>query len=117
MDDNVLGKRLKWIREKKRIKQSEVAHDLNITTYQVSRYENGKTKPEPSMIVKFAVYYEVKTDFLLGVTDDPYLSDNDLDDRAREILRLLDDMPASMRDSFEELMLTHARALINPDDD
>jgi len=67
---NTLGKRMKWIRENKNLKQNKVAKDLSITPYQLSRYETGKNKPDPDMIAKIAIYYDVSSDYLLGLTDD-----------------------------------------------
>jgi len=40
-ESNILGKRLRWLRENKELKQNKVASDLSITPYQLSRYESG----------------------------------------------------------------------------
>lgn len=71
MDDNVLGKRLRKLRSIKKLSQPELAKKFGLTKYQVSRYENGESNPDPDVISKFADYFEVTTDYLLGRTDNP----------------------------------------------
>ncbi len=61
-----LAHRLKELREEKGIKQIEVSKALDITIYQLSRYENGHTNPSPDLIIEFAAYFGVTTDDLLG---------------------------------------------------
>ncbi|WP_238591011.1 helix-turn-helix domain-containing protein [Oceanobacillus picturae] len=77
MTDNILGKRMKFIREKKDIKQKEVALALGVSPYQLSRYESGKSKPDPELITKIAKYYSVTTDYLHGLSDQPQLSEKE----------------------------------------
>lgn len=70
MDNNVLGKRMRYIREKKDLKQNKVAKDLSVSKYQLSRYESGSNKPDPEMLAKISKYYNVSSDYLLGLTND-----------------------------------------------
>ncbi len=74
---NILGKRLRGLREDKDLKQNKVATDLSITPYQLSRYESGNSKPDPELIAEFATYYEVTTDYLLGHSDQPHLTEEE----------------------------------------
>ncbi|UAK17597.1 helix-turn-helix domain-containing protein [Sporolactobacillus terrae] len=64
-----LGDRLKELRESKRLSQKEAASRFGITNFQLSRYETGKANPDPDLIAKFAEYYEVTSDYLLGLSD------------------------------------------------
>ncbi|KMK77714.1 helix-turn-helix domain-containing protein [Alkalihalobacillus pseudalcaliphilus] len=69
--ENVLGVRLKLVREQSQFKsQKEAATYFELTNYQLSRYESGQSKPDPELIAKFADFYGVSTDYLLGRTDD-----------------------------------------------
>jgi HTH-type transcriptional regulator, competence development regulator len=68
---SVLGKRLKYLREKNNFSQKRVADSLGISNTQLSRYESGDRKPEPELITQFADYYGVTTDYLHGRTDEP----------------------------------------------
>ncbi|MFD0825811.1 helix-turn-helix domain-containing protein [Neobacillus sp. M.A.Huq-85] len=68
---SILGKRLKFLREKYTYSQKRVADAIGISNVQLSRYESGDRNPDPELIAKFADYYEVTTDFLHGRTDNP----------------------------------------------
>lgn len=63
---NILGKRIKYLREKKNLSQKEVAKAIGITNVQLSRYESGDRKPDPETIALIADYFDVSTDYLLG---------------------------------------------------
>jgi HTH-type transcriptional regulator, competence development regulator len=68
---SVLGKRLKFLREKFVYSQKRVADSIGISNTQLSRYESGDRNPDPELIAKFADFYDVTTDYLHGRTDDP----------------------------------------------
>lgn len=67
---SVLGSRIKYLREKLDISQKRLADALGITNIQVSRYETGDRKPDPETIKKLAEFFDVSSDYLLGVTND-----------------------------------------------
>lgn len=73
---SVLGKRLKFLREKNDYSQKRVADSLGISNTQLSRYESGDRNPDPELITKFADFYDVTTDYLHGRTDSLIGSDN-----------------------------------------
>lgn len=58
--------RLKELRNKMNIKQSELAEILNLNTSTISKYESSDTIPSPDVLVKIANYFNVTTDYLLG---------------------------------------------------
>jgi len=74
LEENIIGNRIKKLRNKRDLKQEKVAKDLSITVYQLSRYENGISKLTPELIAQFAKYYNVTGDYLLGLSDDPRLT-------------------------------------------
>lgn len=74
MEVNIIGRRMKSLRENKDLKQNKVADELNVSSFQLSRYESGKSKPDPDLIAKIAIYYNVSTDYLLGTSDDPRMT-------------------------------------------
>lgn len=65
--------RLKEIREKKNLSQSELSRKTNISQQQISRYEKSQQMTEDS-IVKLCEALEISADYLLGLIDD----DNDM---------------------------------------
>ncbi|WML38667.1 helix-turn-helix transcriptional regulator [Neobacillus sp. OS1-2] len=68
---SMLGKRLKYLREKYNYSQKRVADSIGISNTQLSRYESGDRNPDPELITKFADFYDVTTDYLHGRTDSP----------------------------------------------
>ena len=68
MNDITLGDRIRLLRESKRLKQFELSKELNVTKQMMSFYENDKRQPDLNMIVKIALYFNVSTDYLLGIT-------------------------------------------------
>lgn len=63
---NVMGNRLKQLRERRNYSQVKVAKDLGLSNVQLSRYESGDRNPDQQTITALANYYEVTTDFLYG---------------------------------------------------
>lgn len=93
MDKEILGKRLRNLREKRNLYQKDVARRLNVSEYQMSRYESGKSKPDPELISKMAEFYEVTTDYLLGKSNHPNLTateDNRIDEEVDELLDIIE---------------------------
>lgn len=80
----VLANRLKWLREKNRLAQKEVASNIGVTLSGYQQFEYGKSNPKLETLVKIAQYFEITTDFLLGVTD----SIGDLDKLKEEIVEI-----------------------------
>ena len=68
--------RLIQMRENKQLKQIEVAKLLNIGTVTYNRYEKGEREPDHKMLNKIANFFNVSTDYLLGLTDIPYTVDD-----------------------------------------
>ena len=56
-------------REKRNLKQDEVANYLNIGRVAYTLYETGKNTPTTESICKLADLYNVSTDYLLGRTN------------------------------------------------
>ena len=61
--------RLKELRKERRISQLKLAIDLNMNQNTISRYENEERQADYQTLVKFADYFNVSLDYLLGRTD------------------------------------------------
>ena len=58
--------RLKELRKSRKISQLKLAIDLNINQNTVSRYENMERQADYETLIKFADYFDVSLDYLLG---------------------------------------------------
>ncbi len=61
--------RLKDLREDLDIKQEVIAKYLNVKQNTYSQYENGQRQLPISVLISLAKYYNVSTDYILGITD------------------------------------------------
>ena len=58
--------RLKELRIKRKISQLKLALDLNMNQNTISRYENMERQADYETLIKFADYFDVSLDYLLG---------------------------------------------------
>ncbi len=61
--------RLKELRKKKKISQLKLAIDLNMNQNTISRYENLEREADYQTLIRFADYFDVSLDYLLGRSD------------------------------------------------
>lgn len=66
---NVFKSRIKELRGSKN--QSEVAKEIGISRSALSYYESGDRTPDINVLYSLAKYYDVTTDYLLGLSDTP----------------------------------------------
>ena len=64
-------KRIKELREDNDKLQKEISKELQITQKQYSLYEKGIRLLPIDMLKKLAKFYNVSTDYILELTDDP----------------------------------------------
>ncbi len=58
--------RLKELRKSRKISQLKLAIDLNMNQNTISRYENLEREADYKTLIKFADYFDVSLDYLLG---------------------------------------------------
>lgn len=80
------GDRFRSLRESKNYTHEELAELLQLGTSQIWRYENNKTDPAGDVLARIAKIFGVSTDYLLGLTDDPTPSVDNLTTRERAVL-------------------------------
>ena len=87
MEKNMHGfsERLKGLREKLGITQSELAKKLALTRASVNAWEMGLSVPSTPFIVELSKIFHVSTDYLLGV-DDLTLNIDGLTDKEISVL-------------------------------
>ncbi len=61
--------RIKDLREDLDIKQKDIADYLHIKQNTYSQYENGQRQLPIEVLISLAKYYNVSTDYILGLTD------------------------------------------------
>ena len=67
---NILfSERLVQLRKEKGLTQVELAKIINTTQRRISYMELGKVEPDLSTLVLLSNYFEVSTDYLIGIKD------------------------------------------------
>lgn len=66
--------RLKALRKSRKLSQLKVALDLNMNQNSISRYENCEREADYATLIRFADYFGVSVDYLLGRTDNPEIN-------------------------------------------
>ncbi len=61
--------RLKQLRKERGISQLKLALELNMNQNSISRYETGEREADYETLVKFADFFDVSLDYLLGRCD------------------------------------------------
>lgn len=73
--------KLKQLREDNDLTQTDISKILNCTQTAYSKYEKGQREISIDNLIKLAKFYNVSTDYILGLTNDPkpnYLIKNNI---------------------------------------
>lgn len=111
--NEVFGKRLKYLRNRLGKNQEEIAKDIGISRARYSHYENNYAEPDIDLIRKFADYFNVDADYLLGRTGNPHFIEeeqrrkNEIIDKIKSELPEADlmfhDLASMTADDLEEV--------------
>lgn len=84
--------RIRTLREDKDLRQLDVAKATGIDQKTLSNYETGKTNPDSFAIIRLADFFNVSTDYLLGVSDYSIASPAQLIEKIDKIESELDEI-------------------------
>jgi len=68
---NKFNERLKELRENKNLTQTQLAKELLIDQRSLSFYEIGKYEPNLDTLKRIAIFFNVSSDYLLCLTNNP----------------------------------------------
>lgn len=69
-DRKIMGERIKFLRNERGIGQNQLSRELGLSNASVSYWETGKQEPCAEAIFKLAQYFDVSSDYILGLIDD-----------------------------------------------
>lgn len=113
-----IGTIIKELRINQSASQQEVADKMAISRSVLSQYEHNTVEPTANVIKKFAVYFDVTADYLLGLEDDfgartaAPMSDG-LTSEERELLNLFRELSPYLKG----MTLNAVRSWANSDSD
>ena len=70
------GDRLRVLREAVNLTQEQLALEVDSSEPQIWRYENKNSPPRADVLMRLAQFFNVSTDYLLGMTDNPAVNVN-----------------------------------------
>lgn len=73
----LFGIKLRSLRKAKKLSQKEFGKIFGLAESTIGMYEREERKPDFELLNKFASFFEVSTDYLLGRTDNPTISSQD----------------------------------------
>lgn len=65
----MIGNRIKLLREELGLKQDELAKKISVSPSAIGMYERNLREPNNELTLKFADFFNVSVDYLLGKTD------------------------------------------------
>lgn len=68
---SVFASRLRYLRRQCGITQKEIAQSMNIDRSTYAYYETDRTNPDLNTLRRLALIFQVSTDYLLGIEDQP----------------------------------------------
>ena len=68
--------RLKELRENKGLSQYKLAEELQVSQARIGHWESGTRECDFATLEKLSKYFNVTVDFLLGITDSMYTSED-----------------------------------------
>ena len=94
IDTYDFGIRLKQLRTKKGLSQSEVAERLEVTKNTISSYERNIINPKLEILVSLAILYNTSVDYILGLSKRSHIY---IDDCAPEHQQLIINVVESIK--------------------
>ena len=103
MDQTKIGSFLKELRKEKNLSQEELAERFNVSSRSISRWENGNTMPDISIIIELADFYDVDIRELLN---GERKSEN-MKEELKETLTMVADYTNAEKDKLSKQLITY----------
>ncbi|OTW73434.1 transcriptional regulator [Bacillus thuringiensis serovar roskildiensis] len=96
----MIGEKIKELRKNNKITQEQLGNAIGVSKMAISYFEKGKKSPGRESLEKIADYFNVTTDYLLGRSEDPELSEEEnkiVTKEGKNILALIESLPEEER--------------------
>lgn len=95
---SAIGKNIKLLRKSRNLTQQELADILNVSSMTISYYENGERNPGINTIYALAKFFNVTSDYLIGLEQDEIISSPQLQIVRSLCYKLIKDISAFLED-------------------
>ena len=103
MDQTKIGSFLRELRKEKNLSQEELAERFNVSNRSISRWENGYTMPDISIIIELADFYDVD---ILELLNGERKSEN-MNAELKETLTMVADYTNAEKDKLSKQLSTY----------
>lgn len=97
--------RLENLIEERNLTQKQLSLDLHIASSTLNGYVNNNREPDFATLVRFAKYFSVSTDYLLGMSNEKKPAPSSLSPAEGALIHLYRSLPAER----QELLVEQAR--------
>lgn len=97
--------RLENLLEERNLTQKQLSLDLHIASSTLNGYVNNNREPDFATLIRFAKYFDVTTDYLLGLSNEKKPSPSTLNPTEGALIHLYRTLPAER----QELIVEQAR--------
>ena len=66
---SIFSQRLRELRLEKGLSMKQLAKELNTTDAAISNWENGINEPKISYLISMSKFFNISTDYILGLED------------------------------------------------
>ena len=94
---NAIKNRIRDLREDLDLRQIDVAKATGIDQKTLSNYETGKTNPDSYSIIRLAEFFQVTTDYLLGVSSSNIKTNKDITDKLDKIEKEINEIKRRLK--------------------
>ena len=94
--------RLKELRNEMQISQAELAQIFKTTQRNICNWEQGKFEPDFATLIKLAKFFNVTTDYLLGIEDENIFRLPDASEQ--KLLRLIANLSEEKKQALTVLL-------------
>ncbi len=70
VSENIISEKIKYLRQKNKMTQQELANQLRLSKQSISNYETGYASPPTEVISNLSKIFGVSSDFILGISND-----------------------------------------------
>ncbi|WP_066683488.1 helix-turn-helix domain-containing protein [Christensenella intestinihominis] len=108
---DIVGHRLKGLRNSLRLSQKQLAGKLGINQSSVNRYENNQAEASYQTLLKYADQFDVSMDYIYGRTDKPqgrlydYKPKIEDDEEMRQFIEMCFDPDSPMNARLKDMLL------------
>lgn len=84
----MFAQRLKQLRKQKKLTQTELANELNLSHGAIAMWETDKRQPDNETLIRLADFFGVSVDYLLGRSEEKTPPDDDLSEGEKKLVEL-----------------------------